>query len=161
VSKQSFLRFPGDNLNPDDDVWLSRQDAWKAFWKSRGGSENIAAGGKVSMCGVFILHSGKGSSTDLLLLELFWMDLIMQNPLDAEISLSNVTLVVNENWSNSASADDFIEVEVIKDVTIGPQSSISVRVPLIGVYLTNHYPLGSNFTEIESTCQIEHNSCQI
>jgi len=113
------------------------------------------------MCGVFILHSGKGSSTDLLLLELFWMDLIMQNPLDAEINLSNVTLVVNENWSNSASADDFIEVEVIKDVTIGPQSSISVRVPLIGVYLTNHYPLGSNFTEIESTCQIEHNSCQI
>jgi hypothetical protein len=161
VSKQSFLRFPGDNLNPDDDVWLSRQDAWKAFWKSRGGSENIAAGGKVSMCGVFIPHSGKGSSTNLPLPELFWMDLIMQNPLDAEINLSNVTLVVNGHLSDPASADDFIEVEVIKEVTIGPQSSISVRVPAIKVYSTNHYPLGSNFTKIESTCQVEHNSCQI
>lgn len=161
MSKQSFLRFPGDNLNPDDDVWLSRQDAWKAFWKSRGGSENIAAGGKVSMCGMFILYSGKVPSTNLLLPELFWIDLKMQNPLDAEINLSNVTLVVNENLSNPSSADDFIEVEVIKEVTISPQSSISVRVPPIKVYSTNHYPLGSNFTEIESTCQIEHNSCQI
>lgn len=131
MSKQSFLRFPGDNLNPDDDVWLSRQDAWKAFWKSQGGIENIASGGKVSMCGMFILHSGKGSNTDLLLPELFWMDLIIRNPLDAEINLSNVTLLVKENVSNPASTDDFIEVEVVKEVTIGPQSSILVRAPPI------------------------------
>ncbi|KIM47871.1 hypothetical protein M413DRAFT_211893 [Hebeloma cylindrosporum] len=111
LTKQSSLRFLGDNCT-DDDVWLSRQDAWKAFWKSRGGSEHVAASGKVSMC------------------ELFWMDLIMQNPLDAEINLSNVTLVVNENLSNPASADDFIEVEVIKEVTIGPQASISVPISL-------------------------------
>jgi len=51
----------------------------------------------------------------------------MQNPLDAEINLSNVTLVVNEDLSNPASAGDFIEVEVIKEVIIGPHSSTSVR----------------------------------
>jgi hypothetical protein len=77
---------------------------------------------------MFSLHSRKGRRSDFFLPELFWMDLIMENPLDAEINVSNVTLVVNENL---ASAGDFLEVEVIKDVTLGPHASTSVRVPPI------------------------------
>lgn len=74
------------------------------------------------------------------------MDLIMQNPLDAEINLSNVTLVVNENLSNPTSVDDFIEVEVIKEVTIAPQSSTSVRAPPIRRGLFNQpLPFRSQF----------------
>ena len=58
----------------------------------------------------------------------------MENPLDAEINVSNVTLVVKENL---ALADDFVEVEVIKEVTLGPRASTSVRVrQLDKVYLT-------------------------
>ena len=75
------------------------------------------------------------SRADLFLPELFWMDLIIENPLDAEINVSNVTLVVNENL---ASADDFIEVEVVKEVTLGPHASTSVRVPPIRRSLFNH-----------------------
>lgn len=51
----------------------------------------------------------------------------MQNPLDAEINLSNVTLVVVEGDNlKSESLDDAIEVEVIKEVTLGPKASTSV-----------------------------------
>lgn len=59
--------------------------------------------------------------------ELFWMDLVMQNPLDAEINLTNVTLVVTAtDPSTSALPDDFVEVEIIKEITLGPKASISV-----------------------------------
>lgn len=51
----------------------------------------------------------------------------MQNPLDAEINLTNVTLVVTAtDPSTSALPDDFVEVEIIKEITLGPKASISV-----------------------------------
>jgi hypothetical protein len=53
----------------------------------------------------------------------------MQNPLDAEINLSNVTLLVVETDNlKSGSLDDAIDVEVIKEATLGPKASISVSV---------------------------------
>ncbi|KAF8973873.1 ER-golgi trafficking TRAPP I complex 85 kDa subunit-domain-containing protein [Flammula alnicola] len=108
VSKQSRLRFPGDNINGDTDVWSSRQEDWTAFWRAQGGKTSIAPSGK-----------------------LFWIDLIMQNPLDAEINLSNVTLIVQETQlSGSDSIDDFVEIEVIKEVTLAPKASSLVPISL-------------------------------
>ncbi|KDR85341.1 hypothetical protein GALMADRAFT_234163 [Galerina marginata CBS 339.88] len=113
ASKKTRIRFPGDDANGDTDVWANRQEDWKAFWRSRGGKESVTPGGKVSTN------------------ELFWVDLIMQNPLDAEISLSNVTLMVQgPDSSNSSPVEDFIEVEVIKEVTLGPKELISVPISL-------------------------------
>lgn len=55
----------------------------------------------------------------------------MQNPLDAEITLSNVTVVVQENsGSESSPIDEFVEVEVITEVSIGPKASCSVSSPV-------------------------------
>ncbi len=62
------------------------------------------------------------------------MDLVMQNPLDAEINLTNVTLVVTaSDPSSSALPDEFVEVETIKEITLGPKESISVREKLLTV----------------------------
>ncbi|KJA29295.1 hypothetical protein HYPSUDRAFT_176107 [Hypholoma sublateritium FD-334 SS-4] len=113
VTKQSKLRFPGDTSNGDTDIWASRQDAWTTFSKGQGSKATIAPSGKVS--------------TD----ELFWMDLAMLNPLDAEINLTNVTLVITAtDPSTSALPDDFVEVETIKEITLGPKASISVPIAL-------------------------------
>ena len=66
-----------------------------------------------------------------IIVELFWVDLVVQNPLDAVINLSNVTLVVQESDpSSSARVEDLVEVEVIKEVTIGPKEAITVRVSM-------------------------------
>lgn len=52
----------------------------------------------------------------------------MSNPLDAEINLSNISLVVREkNKPHSDTIGDLVDVEVIKEVTLGPKESISVR----------------------------------
>ena len=50
------------------------------------------------------------------------MDLVLQNPLDAEVNLSNLTLIVQA----SDSTDDLVEIEVIKEVTLGAKEIISV-----------------------------------
>ena len=58
---------------------------------------------------------------------MFWVDLIMKNPLDAEVSLSNVTVVVQEKSpSEGTSLSDFVEVETFKEVTLGPKATTSV-----------------------------------
>jgi trafficking protein particle complex subunit 8 len=48
--------------------------------------------------------------------ELFWVDLVLQNPLDTEVNLSNLTLIVQA--SHSDPTDDSVEVEIIKEVTL-------------------------------------------
>ncbi|PPQ67072.1 hypothetical protein CVT25_005673 [Psilocybe cyanescens] len=112
VNKHSRLRFSGDNVNGDSNIWWNRQEDWKTFWKSRGERENVVAGGKVSTN------------------ELFWVDLIMHNPLDAEINLSNVTLVVEATTVASEPAEDFVEVEIIKEVILSAKGTITVPISL-------------------------------
>jgi hypothetical protein len=94
-----------------------------------------------------ITPSGKVCANDL-----FWVDLIMKNPLDAEVSLSNVTVVVQEKSpSEGSTVSDFVEVETIKEVTLGPKATASVsrmpadvmRYQTDGTYLHRYpYPFG-------------------
>lgn len=51
--------------------------------------------------------------------ELFWVDLVFQNPLDTEVNLSNLTL----NVQASHSTDDPVDVEIIKEVTLGAKET--------------------------------------
>jgi trafficking protein particle complex subunit 8 len=51
VTRRLRLRFLGDNGNGDNDVWSTREEDWKAFWKSQGGKESVAKTGKVGTNG--------------------------------------------------------------------------------------------------------------
>ncbi|KAF8167761.1 ER-golgi trafficking TRAPP I complex 85 kDa subunit-domain-containing protein [Crassisporium funariophilum] len=112
VTSQLRVRFTGDGVDGDGAVWVARQEDWKAFWKARGGKEGIADGGKVCTN------------------DLFWVDLVLRNPLDAEVNLSNLTLAVQELLASSEGPEDFIEVEVIKEVTLGPKETLTVPISL-------------------------------
>lgn len=52
------------------------------------------------------------------------MDLVLQNPLDTEVNLSNLTVIVQT--SHTDSTEDFVEVEIIKEVTLGAKETSSV-----------------------------------
>ncbi|KAJ3516458.1 hypothetical protein NLJ89_g1109 [Agrocybe chaxingu] len=113
ITKQSRLRHSGDDTGSDADIWATRQEDWKTFWRSHGGKESVAPAGKVS--------------TD----ELFWVDLVLRNPLDADINLTNVTLVVRQTGDqDGVSQLDFVEVEVINEVSLGSRESITVPISL-------------------------------
>lgn len=57
-------------------------------------------------------------------LEMFWVDLVLQNPLDTEVNLSNLTVIVQT--SHTDSTEDSVEVEIIKEVTLGAKETSSV-----------------------------------
>lgn len=82
----------------------------------------------------------------------------MHNPLEAEMNLSNVTLVVEAK----AGASEQVEVEIIKEVTLGAKETISVSSILIiclGLFLRN--VKGSNITQSKATHDTQHYSCQV
>jgi len=60
--------------------------------------------------------------------ERFWVDLVLRNPLDTEVNLSNLTIVVEEpNGTYTGPIDAFVEVESIDDVVLGARETRTVR----------------------------------
>jgi len=54
------------------------------------------------------------------ILELFWVDVTFQNPLDAEVSLSDITLVVD------GPSPEEVEIEVVKELLLAPKQTVQV-----------------------------------
>ena len=63
-------------------------------------------------------------------LELFWVDVALRNPLDADVNLANITLVVEEAGATDATSSDFTEVEVVTELLLRPKESMVVPVSL-------------------------------
>ncbi|KAJ7092588.1 ER-golgi trafficking TRAPP I complex 85 kDa subunit-domain-containing protein [Mycena epipterygia] len=111
VQSQTRLRLPRDNSEDGGAEWKKREEDWIKFWKGRGGTESLTKTSKVAVD------------------ELFYVDLVLRNPLDAEVNLSNVTVILQESHSESASASNsFLDVEVLEDVILGPRESRTVPI---------------------------------
>jgi hypothetical protein len=57
--------------------------------------------------------------------ETFWVDLVVRNPLDAELNLANLTLVVRDvnGTQPEGESDPLVDVDVIEDVVLAPRES--------------------------------------
>jgi hypothetical protein len=60
--------------------------------------------------------------------ELFWVDLKLSNPLDVDVTLTNLSLVVQDADLNSTA--DFVEVENIKEVLLRGKESTIIPISL-------------------------------
>ncbi|KAF9056514.1 ER-golgi trafficking TRAPP I complex 85 kDa subunit-domain-containing protein [Panaeolus papilionaceus] len=112
VAKSSKLKFPTERDGETMDSWTARLDDWKTFWRSKGEKASLAEAGKV------YTH------------ELFWVDLVLYNPLDAEITLSNLTVVVQQGKQNDYTPVDFVEVEVLKEIVLPPRQHATIPISL-------------------------------
>jgi hypothetical protein len=118
---------PGANQE-DSGEWQSREEDWIKFWKGHGGSESLSKTGKVVVDGKCSIPHIEYDLDFFFFPETFFVDLVLRNPLDAELNLSNVTIVVKESHSDDASSSkSFLDVEVVEDVTLGPRESRTVR----------------------------------
>jgi trafficking protein particle complex subunit 8 len=60
--------------------------------------------------------------------ETFWVDVVLENPLDTEVNLSEVTVFVEELHSNEwISVKDSTQSEIIEDIILGPKETRLVR----------------------------------
>jgi hypothetical protein len=129
LQSQTRLRLPRESQEDEGSEWQNREEDWVKFWKGRGGTGSLTKTGKVVVDGTsrFILAI-KYKIYIFLLAETFFVDLVLRNPLDAEVNLSNVTIVVEESHSGDASSSkSFLDVEVVEDLTLGPRESRTVR----------------------------------
>ncbi|QRW04932.1 ER-Golgi trafficking TRAPP I complex 85 kDa subunit [Ceratobasidium sp. AG-Ba] len=87
-------------LDGDDDteVWEGLEDRWKSFWKPNGAC--------------VLCSSGRAQAE-----EMFWVELSMYNPLEAEITLSDLTLTVDAHDG----AD--VTVESLSEVVLRPRET--------------------------------------
>ncbi|KAG5340621.1 hypothetical protein C0989_001063 [Termitomyces sp. Mn162] len=113
ITQQTQLRLAGDMQDRASGVWESREESWKSFSKSLGRTEGLSASGKASVN------------------EVFWVDLVLRNPLNTEINLSNVTVTVQEcSAQDLSSPTSFVEVEVINDIVLGAKELRTVPISI-------------------------------
>lgn len=85
------------------------QDRWKDFWRTVPKSKKEP-----------LEQSGSGEVG-----ERFWVDVVLKNPLDADLSLSDVTLVLREVGAEEGSPDG-VEVEVVPQVSLNAKEQRTV-----------------------------------
>ncbi|KAG6862433.1 hypothetical protein C0995_011873 [Termitomyces sp. Mi166 len=113
LTRQTRLRLSGDMQDGPSGVWNSREERWRTFYKSLGHKEGLSASGKASVN------------------EVFWVDLVLRNPLNTEINLSNLTVTMQESNVNDLSAStSFVEVEVINDIALAAKESRTVPISI-------------------------------
>lgn len=61
--------------------------------------------------------------------ETFWVDLVVRNPLEVEVSLSSLTVTVRDaSLTDDDTPQEFIEVEIIEEITLGARDTRTVSV---------------------------------
>ncbi|OBZ79321.1 hypothetical protein A0H81_00967 [Grifola frondosa] len=109
-AKQTRVRFPGDAVEGESTEWDKRECDWSNFWSSRG-KEKLEKSGKAAVD------------------EAFWIDLVLRNPLDVEVTLSGLTVRVKDTSSEDPdSIAEFVEVEVIDDIILGARDTRTIPV---------------------------------
>lgn len=74
------------------------------------------------------MHTTMGRSDRIFTPETFWVDLVLRNPLDVEVTLSGFTVGVRESSSEDGeSAKEFVEVEIIDGIVLGAMDTRTVR----------------------------------
>ncbi|KAH6916862.1 ER-golgi trafficking TRAPP I complex 85 kDa subunit-domain-containing protein [Coprinopsis sp. MPI-PUGE-AT-0042] len=106
--EQCKIRFAYEEQPAGAGVREKRESQWRAFWKARGGKEPLVTGRKVCVG------------------ETFWVDLQMLNPLDTDLEIANLELIVQ--GKDSAGPLPRVEVEPVHEVTLKAKESQTVSI---------------------------------
>ncbi|PCH33758.1 hypothetical protein WOLCODRAFT_60797 [Wolfiporia cocos MD-104 SS10] len=111
-AKQTRIRYPGENSGEDRTDWAQRENDWTTFWAHRGKER---------------LERSISAAVD----ENFWVDVVMQNPLDVEVTLSGLTVNVREASPGQEPIElpsDSIETEIVDDIILGARETRTIPV---------------------------------
>ena len=137
-AKHTRVRFPGDAVEGDSSTWEKLEQDWQSFWSSRG-KEKLGKSGKAAVDGKPLpsLRVLKLKTCLSTISEMFWVDLVLKNPLDVEVSLSSLTITLRESCSTDEDTHDFVQAEVVDEVALGAKDTRTVRVEACSSFLDN------------------------
>lgn len=140
VPSQTRLRLSGDSVGGDEALWEVQEETWRAFWKPRG-KETLRSASKAAVDGGLfnILYA-------LLLvliinhhIETFWVDVTLRNPMDVDVNLSNLTVVLRDKLAEDEDlGPDVVEVEVVDDLVLNAKE---IRTVISTPVTSNHSQL--------------------
>ncbi|KAF8898889.1 ER-golgi trafficking TRAPP I complex 85 kDa subunit-domain-containing protein [Infundibulicybe gibba] len=142
LRKQTRVRL-GRTPDGVQDEWEKREEDWRTFWRARGGKEALTKSGQAAVG------------------EMFWVDLVLRNPLDTEVNLSNLTVVVKEKSTGDSPSlsTQFVQVGVVQDLVLGANELHTVPVGVTAtrpgtLIITHlHYDFLSLLSSTESLSQ--------
>ncbi|KAG9222665.1 hypothetical protein CCMSSC00406_0004579 [Pleurotus cornucopiae] len=108
--RETKLRLPRDSSAEEDSVWEKREQDWTAFQREQGTKSVLAKNQKVTVN------------------ETFWVDVVIENPLDAEISLSNLSITAQDSANQDSS--NHIEAEVVTEIILAPLENQTIPIAL-------------------------------
>ncbi|KAL4266576.1 ER-golgi trafficking TRAPP I complex 85 kDa subunit-domain-containing protein [Pleurotus pulmonarius] len=116
--RETKLRLPRDSSAQEDTVWEKREQDWTAFQRAQGAKSVLAQNQKVTVN------------------ETFWIDVVIENPLDAEISLSNLSITTQDSAA-------YIEAEIVTEIILVP-----LEVQTIPIALKSSQPTSVTITHV-------------
>ncbi|KAH8120206.1 ER-golgi trafficking TRAPP I complex 85 kDa subunit-domain-containing protein [Phellopilus nigrolimitatus] len=110
IPRSVKIRLKDDRLPVDIEKWEEREQQWRDFWKPRG-KHSLEAGGKAFVD------------------EIFWVDITLSNPLNVAITLTDLTLIVDNGKNEEGSKDD-VEVEVIDEIYLNAKELRNIPIAI-------------------------------
>ncbi|CCM05178.1 uncharacterized protein FIBRA_07387 [Fibroporia radiculosa] len=111
-ARQTRVRLPNDITDGDPSRWAKLEDDWSNFWASRGKEK---------------LERNCRAAVD----EHFWVDIAMQNPLDVEVSLSELSVIVKEAVADETKdVKDIVDVEIVDEILLGAREMRTIPIAI-------------------------------
>jgi trafficking protein particle complex subunit 8 len=120
------VRLPGGAVGGDPVIWQSREDSWTSFWRTRG-QEVLHRTMKAAVNGEYTTLSLPSAET-MSHVEAFWVDLVVHNPFNSEVNLSDLTVVVTGLPSGSEWTPDLVDVTALDDIILDPRETRTVTI---------------------------------
>ena len=125
------MRLPGDAVGGDSLTWQSREESWTSFWRTRG-KETLNRTGRATVNGecvtVCFLLAEK-------YVEAFWVDLVIHNPFNTEVNLSELTVIATGLSSGSEWRPELVDVEALDEIILDPKETRTVNIVVLFNYL--------------------------
>ncbi|KAI6031618.1 ER-golgi trafficking TRAPP I complex 85 kDa subunit-domain-containing protein [Pisolithus microcarpus] len=111
VPASGRLILRGDTVGGGVSEWERMEETWRSFWKPRG-KEALEKSGKAVV----------GDS--------FWVEVVLYNPLDAEVTLANVTLIVEAQGHDCDWLSRNVQVESIDEIALHAKENHPISLAL-------------------------------
>jgi len=95
------------------------------FWRTRG-KEALNRTGRATVNGEYAIVPFFSFAE--MYVEPFWVDLVVHNPFNTEVHLSNLTLVVTGLPTSSEWDSDFVDVEILDEIVLDPKETRTVNI---------------------------------
>lgn len=83
-------------------------------------------------------------------LESFWVDVALQNPLDAKVTFTDLSLVVEARDKDTLWISEYVTVERVKEVVLSAKATRVVSPPQTCHFLSLFFPFDPGFSRTAS-----------